>query len=79
LDADESMRIVEELQDIDKRLIEWLARKNLSPEEREALIEARADLVRASSRMLTAKILDPEEYKQLAESTMKELAKTLTS
>jgi len=71
------MKIVEELQDIDKRLIEWLTKENLSPEERDALIEARADLVRASSRMLTAKILDPDEYKKLSESTMKEIAKTL--
>jgi len=73
------MKIVEELQDIDKRLIEWLTRENLSPEERNALIEARADLVRASSRMLIAKILDPEEYKKLSEASMKEIAKTLTS
>jgi len=72
------MKIVEELQDIDKRLIEWLTKEDLSPEERNALIEARADLVRASSRMLTAKILDPEEYKKLSESSMKEIAKTLT-
>jgi hypothetical protein len=72
------MKIVEELQDIDKRLIESLTKENLSPEERDALIEARADLVRASSRMLTAKILDPDEYKKLSESTMKEIAKTLT-
>jgi len=72
------MKIVEELQDIDKRLIEWLTKENLSPEERDAVIEARADLVRASSRMLTAKILDPDEYKKLSESTMKEIAKSLT-
>jgi len=72
------MKIVEELQDIDKRLIEWLTKEDLSHEERNALIEARADLVRASSRMLTAKILDPEEYKKLSESSMKEIAKTLT-
>ena len=71
------MRIVEELQDIDKRLIESLTKEDLSPEERDALIEARADLVRASYRMLTAKILDPDEYKKLSESTMKEIAKTL--
>jgi len=63
---------------IDKRLIEWLTRENLSPEQRDALIEARADLVRASSRMLTAKILDPDEYRKLSESTMKEIARTLT-
>jgi len=72
------MKIVEELQDIDKRLIEWLTKDDLSPDKRNALIEARADLVRASSRMLTAKILDPEEYKKLSEATMKEIAKTLT-
>jgi len=78
LDADRSTRIVEELQDIDKRLIEWLTKEDLSPEERDALIEARADLVRASSRMLTGKILDPDEHKKLSESTMKEIAKTLT-
>jgi len=72
------MRIVEELQDIDKKLIESLTKEDLSPEERDGLIEARADLVRASSRMLTAKILDPDEYKKLSESTMKEIARTLT-
>jgi len=37
------MRIVEELQDIDKRLIEWLTKEDLSPEERDALIKARAE------------------------------------
>lgn len=72
------MKLVEELQDIDKRLIEWLTKEGLSLEERNALIEARADLVRASSRMLTAKILDPEDYRKLSEASMKELAKTLT-
>ena len=72
------MRIVEELQDIDKRLIEWLTKEGLPPEERNALIEARADLVRASSRMLTAKILNPDDYRKLSEASMKELAKTLT-
>jgi hypothetical protein len=71
------MKIVEELQDIDKRLIEWLTKEGLSPEERNALIEARADLVRASSRMLTAKILDPDDYRKLSEASMKEIAKTL--
>jgi len=72
------MRIVEELEDIDKRLIEWLTKENLSAEERNALIEARADLVRAASRMLTAKILDPNDYRELSETSMKEIAKTLT-
>jgi len=71
------MKIVEELQDIDKRLIEWLIKEDLSPEERNALIEARADLVKASSRMLTAKILVPEEYRKLSEASMKEIVKTL--
>ena len=72
------MKIVEELQDIDKRLIECLTKEDLSPEKRNALIEARADLARASSRMLTAKILDPEEYRKLSEASMKEITKTLT-
>jgi hypothetical protein len=70
------MKIVEELQ-ISMRLIEWLTKEGLSPEERNALIEARADLVRASSRMLTAKILDPDDYRKLSEASMKEIAKTL--
>jgi len=34
------MKIVEELQDIDKRLIERLTKEDLSPEERNALTEA---------------------------------------
>jgi hypothetical protein len=72
------MRIVEELQDIDRRLIEWLTKENLSSEERDALIEARADLLRAASRMLTAKILDPDDYRELSETSMKDIAKTLT-
>jgi len=42
---------------------------NVTPEERNALIEARADLVRASSRMLTAKILDPDDYRKLSEAS----------
>jgi len=72
------MGIVEELQHIDKRLIGSLTKEDLSPEERDALIEARADRVQASSRMLTAKILDPDEYEKLSESAMKEMARTLT-
>ncbi len=51
------MKIAKELLGIDRRLVERLKKENLSPEERNALIEARADLVKAPSRMLTAKIV----------------------
>jgi uncharacterized protein YfkK (UPF0435 family) len=71
------LKIVEELQDIDRRLIEWLMKEGLSPEEKSAIIEARADLTRASSRMLIAKILNPEDYKKLSEASMKEIQRVL--
>lgn len=48
-------------------------------EERNALIEARADLVKASSRMPITKILDPEEHRELSESSMREITKALRS
>lgn len=72
------MKIVEELQDIDKRLVEWLTKEGLTQEEREALVEARKELVGVASRMLIAKILDPDDYKMLSETSMKEIAKTLS-
>jgi DNA-binding TFAR19-related protein (PDSD5 family) len=72
------MKIVEELQDIDRRLVEWLTKEGLTGEQREALVEARKELVGVASRMLLAKILDPEDYKKLSESSMREVAKTLT-
>ncbi|MEM3382237.1 MAG: hypothetical protein QXI59_06285 [Candidatus Bathyarchaeia archaeon] len=48
-------------------------------EERNALIEARADLVKASSRLPITKILDPEEHRELSESSMREITKALRS
>lgn len=73
------LKIVEELQDIDKRLIECLTNERLSNEEREALIEARADLAKAASRMLVAKILDPEDYRKFSEAAMQEIRKAIKS
>jgi len=72
------MKIVEELQDIDKRLVEWLIKEGLTQGERDALVEARKELVGVASRMLIAKIPDPDDYKMLSEAGMKEIAKTLS-
>jgi len=41
-------------------------------------VEARKELVGVASRMLIAKILDPDDYRRLSESSMKEVAKTLS-
>jgi len=72
------MKTVEELQDIDRRLIEWLTKEDLTGEQREALVEARKELVGVASRMLLAKILDPEDYRKFSEAGMREIAKNLT-
>ncbi|MEM3041582.1 MAG: hypothetical protein QXG97_06125 [Nitrososphaerota archaeon] len=44
----------------------------------EALVEARKELVGVASRMLLAKILDPDDYRKFSEASMKEIARTLT-
>jgi len=61
------MKVVEELKDIDRRLVEWLMKEGLTLEQKEALIEARADLVRIASRMVMARLLDPKDYMELSE------------
>jgi len=66
------------LQNIDKRLVERLTKEGLTQAEREALVEARKELVGVASRMLIVKILDPDDYKMLSETSMKEIAKTLS-
>jgi len=71
------MNIVEELQDIDKRQVESPAKEEPSPEEGDTSKEARADLDRASSRMLTTKTLNPGDHKKPSEANMKEIAETL--
>lgn len=63
-----SMRIIEALREIDQSLVEWLMKEGLTPEQKEALVEARSDLIRVESRMLVAKVLDPEEEKELSKS-----------
>ncbi|KPV63207.1 MAG: hypothetical protein AOA65_1406 [Candidatus Bathyarchaeota archaeon BA1] len=61
------MKVIEELKDIDKRLVEWLMKEGLTSEQKGALIEARADLVRIASRMVVARLLDPKDYMELSE------------
>ena len=69
------MKIIEALRDIDQRLVEWLMKEGLTPEQKEALVEARSDLLRVESRMLVAKVLDPEEDRELSKSRFEALGK----
>lgn len=69
------MKIIEALRDIDQRLVEWLMKEGLTPEQKEALVEARSDLLRVESRMLVAKVLDPEEDRELSRSRFEALGK----
>jgi len=39
------MRVIEALRDIDGGLVEWLMKEGLTPEQRDALVEARSDLI----------------------------------
>jgi hypothetical protein len=69
------MRVIEALRDIDGSLVEWLVKEGLTPEQRDALVEARSDLIRAESRMLVARVLDPEEDNEFSRSRFEVLGR----
>lgn len=73
------MKIIEALRNIDQRLVEWLMKEGLTPEQKEALVEARSDLLRVESRMLVAKVLDPEEDKEFSKSRFEALGRLAKS
>jgi hypothetical protein len=67
------MRVIEALRDIDGSLVEWLVKEGLTPEQRDALVEARSDLIR--TRMLVARVLDPEEDNEFSRSRFEVLGR----
>ena len=69
------MEILEALRVVDGKLIEWLMKKGLEPEEKEALVKARASLSEVESRMVMARIVDPKEYEKYCEEKIKEIAR----
>lgn len=71
------MKILEAIRTIDERLLEWLRRGDLTSDQADNLIEARADLSRLESRMIRARIMDPEEEKEIARARSESLMKIL--
>jgi hypothetical protein len=69
------MRVIEALRDIDGSLVEWLMKEGLTPEQRDALVEARSDLIRVEARMLVARVLDPEEDNEFSRSRFEVLGR----
>lgn len=74
-----TLKIVEELEDIDRRLIEWLRRDDLTREQRDALVVARKAVVEISSQMLVARVLDPADVAKLSETSAKILRESITA
>jgi hypothetical protein len=69
------MRVIEALRDIDGSLVEWLMKEGLTPEQRDALVEARSDLIRVEDRMLVARVLDPEGDNEFSRSRFEVLGR----
>ncbi|KPV65223.1 MAG: hypothetical protein AOA65_0373 [Candidatus Bathyarchaeota archaeon BA1] len=72
------MEILEALRVVDRKLLEWLMKRGLELEEREALVKARSALSEIESRIVMARIVDPEEYREYCEGKTREIEKIST-